>query len=121
MPLDYLDFDVSEDEDGACTFDAMAAVPAAHWPRLEAEVLHVLGWALDTFGPPSPPDEGGDWDCELQAIEEVATPLDAQWSPGALGIALQRAPAAPPRISFSLTLSGSPAFGDAFRAAFGLD
>lgn len=121
MPLDYLDFDASEDEAGACTFDAMAAVSAAHWPRLEAELLQVLAWAQDAFGPPSPLDEGGDWDCELQAVEETATPLDAHWSPGARGIALQRGPSAPPRISFSLTLSGSPAFGAAFRAAFGLE
>lgn len=122
MPLDWLDFDFSEDEDGNGSFDAMAAATPAQWAALEAEVLRVLDWAEDTFPDARAPlDEGGTWDVELQAVEEVATPLQVDADLAAGRLRLARGTAGAPRITLSLTLSGNPAFCAALREAFGVD
>ena len=122
MNLDYLDFDYSEDEDGHGSFDAMAAVAPAQWPALQAEVQRVLAWAHGEFpGACGPLEDGGQWDCELQAVSETPRPLDLRYDE-ATGV-LRVADGAPgqPRITLSLTLSGTPAFCDALREAFAID
>ena len=122
MELQYLDFDASEDADGHGSFDAMAAVTTAQWPALQAEVLAVLAWAEDTFpGARAPLEEGGSWDCELQAVEEVATTLQVEPDAGGRQLLLRRGATGAPRTTLSFTLTGSAEFCSAFREAFGLD
>jgi hypothetical protein len=116
--LDWLDFDYSEDAEGHGSFDAMASAPEAQQHGLQAEVVRVLAWAHEAFGPPQALDEGGEWDLELQGVRELATPLDVRWTPGAATLELRAGAAGAPRVTLSLTLSGTPAFCDAFRQAF---
>ena len=122
MNLDYLDFDFSEDAQGHGSFDAMASAAPAQLPALQAEVLRVLDWAQREFGGRRAPlDEGGDWDYELQGVQEVATPLDVAWDAAAARLRLAPGAAGPPRVTLSLTLGGTPQFCAAFRAAFEID
>lgn len=122
MTLDYLDFDFSEDADGHGSFDAMASTVPAQLPALQAEVLRVLDWAQREFaGRRGPLDEGGDWDYELQGVQEVATPLDVAWDPATARLRLAPGAAGAPRVTLSLTLGGTPQFCAAFREAFGID
>jgi hypothetical protein len=118
--LSFLDFDSSEDADGQGTFDAMASAEPARMAPLEAEIVQVLQWAQREFGAPAPLDDGGTWDWELQGVQEVATALDVSVDTAAARLQWQPREAAPPRITFTLTLTGTPAFCEAFRAAFGL-
>lgn len=119
--LDYLDFDYSEDADGNGSFDAMAAVAPQRLAALQAELLRVLDWASQEFGGVRGPlDDGGDWDCELQGMQEVATPLQVRYEGAAGGLQLEPATAGVPRITLSLTLGGTPAFCAALRERFGL-
>ena len=67
MTLSYLDFERTEDTDGAVTLDAMASVPPADLPAVRAEIDAVLGWLLSRFGDRQGPlDEGGAWDADVQ-------------------------------------------------------
>ncbi|WP_298932871.1 hypothetical protein [uncultured Ramlibacter sp.] len=121
MPLQYLDFDYSEDADGHGSFDAMASAAPAQLAALQAEVLQVLQWAQGEFpSGPAPLDEGGDWDCELQGVQEVATALEVRYDAQAGQLHTQAGAAAAPRTTLSLTLSGTPQFCAALRQAFGL-
>lgn len=119
MVLQYLDFESSGDAEGRGSFDAMASVAPAQFGALQAEVLRVLGWAERSFGPAAALDEGGEWDYELQGTRETSTPLRVQY--GAGGLDLHDAAPATPRITLSLTLSGTPAFCEALRSAFAID
>jgi hypothetical protein len=118
MSLDFLDFEFSEDADGHGTFDAMASAHPAQLAALQAEIVQVLQWAGREFGAAAPLDEGGAWDCELQAVQEVATALDVRFDARSGRLQLEARDAAAPRTTFTLTLSGTPPFCDAFRAAF---
>lgn len=42
----------------------------------------------------APLDEGGDWDFELQGLQEVPAPLDVRWDEGAGRLELRPAPRA---------------------------
>ena len=119
--LDYLLFDATEDEEGHGSFDAMAAVEERRWPALQAEVARVLGWAHAGFGPPSPLDEGGEWDCELAGVRELTTPLAVHWVEGSPALELQEEGEGRARITLTVTLTGTPGFCDAFRREFGVD
>jgi hypothetical protein len=119
MSLHYLEFDFSGDEEGHGSFDAMASVPPAQFPALQAEVLRVLGWAERAFGPAAALEEGGEWDYELQGTRENTTPLRVLY--GAGGLDLHDAAPATARITLSLTVGGTPAFCEALRGAFGLE
>ena len=116
MELHWLDFDASEDEDGNGSFDAMAAAEPAQLPALQAEIVRVLQWAEAEFGSPAPLDEGGAWDCELQGVREVATTLAVDYAAGQLR--LREGATGAPRVTLSITLTGTPAFCEAFRQAF---
>lgn len=118
--LHFLEFDSSEDEQGHGSFDAMAAAAPAQLAALQAEVARVLDWAHAQFGAPGALEEGGEWDCELQGVRELATPLQVRWRPGA-GLELQPGRAGEPRVTLSLTLTGTPAFCAALRDAFTLE
>jgi len=121
VELHYLDFDYTEDADGNGSFEAMASVMPAHRDALLAEVACVLRWAHDTFpGMHGPLDAGGEWDHELQGVNEVATTLelsfDAQHGrvdvrPGNTGVT---------RLAISLSVVGTPAFCDAFGSLLNL-
>ena len=121
MTLDYLDFDFSEDPDGHGSFDAMASAAPAQLTALQAEVLRVLDWAHRDFaGQRGPLDDGGDWDYELQGVQEIATPLEVRYDPAAVRLQLEPGATGAPRVTLSLTLSGTPQFCAAFRDAFGI-
>ena len=96
--LRYLDFDYSEDDAGCGTWDAMASVWPAQRDALQAEVAQVLDWAHSEFPERHGPlDEGGEWDHDVQSVPEAG------------------------RYTLTLTISGTPAFGTAWRARFGSD
>lgn len=122
MNLDFLDFDFSEDADGLGSFDAMASATTAQLAALQAEVLRVLDWAHGEFaGARGPLDEGGEWDYELQGVQEVPTALDVRYDETARRLDLRPAGTGPARVTLSLTLTGTPAFCEAFRREFELD
>ncbi len=122
MTLDYLDFDYTEDEDGHGSFDAMAGVAPAQWPALLAEVQQVLAWAHREFpGARGALEDGGQWDCELQGVCEVPTPLDLRFDEGTGQVKESQGTPGQPRLTLSLTLSGTPAFCAALREAFAIN
>ncbi len=94
--MNYLVFDRSEGDDGVTTLEALATTFADRHGAVMAEVQHVLDWAWCHF-PHSrgPADAGMDWDDDLQVAIE----------PGGWH-------------AVTLTLTGSPAFVEAFLAAF---
>lgn len=121
MELHYLDFDSSGDDDqGQGSFEAMAGAAPHQWPALEAEVRQVLDWAHAAFGPAAAIEDGGEWDYALHGVREVATPLQVHYRAGADRLALEPGAADPPRVTLTLTLTGTPAFCAALREAFGL-
>lgn len=120
MPLDYLDFDYSEDAEGTGTWDAMASVPPDRLPALHAEIERLLAWAHRAFaGRRGPCEEGGDWDYDLQAQAEDGAPLPIAYDAARARLDASAAPAGG-RTTVTLSLSGSAAFGEALREAFGL-
>ena len=123
--LRYLDFDYSEDGEGTGTWDALASVTSAHWSALRAELLLVLDWAHQRFGGQRGPlEEGGDWDYDLQTLQEGACALHLDYVPGdgaASQLHAHGSPELPARYTVSLALSGGAAFGEALRQRFALD
>jgi len=113
MPLDYLIFDPTDEEDGACSFDALASVLPDRLPALLREVQAVLAWAQGAFGGP---DADGEWDYELQATDEGGELVAISYDAARTQVAVPQPPAG--RITLGLTVRGSAAFADAFRAAF---
>ena len=118
MSLDYLDFDFSGDDHEHGSFDAMASVAPAQLHALQAEMARVLDWAERAFGPAAALEEGGDWDYELQGTRETSVPLQVQYGSG--GLSLHDAGPGVPRVTLSLTLTGTPAFCAALRDAFSI-
>ena len=116
MQLHYLIFDFTDEDTGAGSFDAMASALPARLPALISETEGVLQWARREFGDPSPAEDGGQWDFELQATGEHDTALEVSCD-------LQRGRVSLPqgtggRVTLSLTLSGSRMFCEAFSQAF---
>ncbi len=121
MTLQYLDFDDSEDGHGHGTFEAMASVPSARLPALQAEIAQVLDWAHANFpGQRAPLEEGGEWDYQLDSQQEWVVPETLDYDEATRQF--RRQPGAPgePRHVVSLALSGSAQFCEALRARFGL-
>ena len=117
--LSYLDFDYSEDEQGIGTWDAMASVSASRVPALAAEIAQVLCWASREFtGRQGPIDEGGDWDYDLQSLNDDGQPLPACFDSGKGQLDLPAAGHG--YTTVSLSLAGSAQFGAALQAAFGV-
>lgn len=119
MQLHYLDFDFSDEESGRGSFDAMASVLPGRLPALLEEIAAVLRWAGQEFGAAGALEDAGEWDYELQALAEPDTPLQIAYDGSAGALSLSPAPDGTARITLTLTLSGSPAFCEAFRASFG--
>ena len=95
--MEFLLFDESEGDDDTALFDAVASVVPDHEAQVEAEIAAVLAWAESTFpGRRAPVEEGGEWDAAVH-IE----PDDAGR-----------------RRSYALSVTGTRAFGEAFREQF---
>lgn len=122
MQLQYLDFEFADEESGRGSFDAMASVLPESLPALLAELRAVLTWAVGAFGPVHADDGDGDsdWDYELQGIAEPATLLAIDFDAVSGTIVLVPA-GGKSRKTLTLTLSGSPAFCEAFQARFEVD
>lgn len=118
-PLSYLLFDATDEESGACGFDAMASVWPDRLPALLAEVQAVLAWATRLFGAPSGPGDTFDtdeWTFDLQATASDGAPMDITWD-------TQRQQVVAPvtadgLVTLTLTVSGHRVFAEAFRDAF---
>jgi hypothetical protein len=115
MELQYLLFDFTDEEGGACSFEAMASVLPAGLGPLLREVEAVLAWAYGDFGAPSAAEDGGEWDFDLHAANENDAPLAVAYDVRSARVLLA---AAPGRVTLTLTVTGSRAFGTAFRDAF---
>jgi hypothetical protein len=96
-PLRYLTFDVSDNDEGVVTIEALASTSLAQHAAVLAEAQQVLDWAWRTFPHThGPADEGGEWDHDLQ----VGVEGDG-WH------------------AVALTLTGTSGFAREFEAAFG--
>jgi hypothetical protein len=95
--MQYLSFDLSDDDDGVSTLEALASTSAAQHAAVMDEIRQVLDWAWRTFPHThGAVEDGGDWDHDLQVRVE-----DGGWH------------------AVTLTLAASPAFVAEFMAAFG--
>ena len=96
-PLQYLTFDLSDNDEGVVTIEALASTSAAQHPAVLAEAHAVLDWAWRAFPHThGPADEGGEWDHDLQVGVE-----GGGWH------------------AVTLTLTGTAEFARAFGATFG--
>jgi hypothetical protein len=116
MDLQYLDFDFSDEDSGAGSFDAMAAVRPDRMPALLREIGSVLRWAHRAFGAAGAVQEEGEWDFDLQAVADPNRPLAIAYAESSGEVTVAGAGGA--LTTVTLTLTGSPAFCDAFRQAF---
>jgi hypothetical protein len=97
--LRYLTLDLSDNDEGITTIEALASTSAAQHLAALAEAQQVLDWAWRTFPHThGPADDGGQWDHDLQ----VGIEGDG-WH------------------AITLTLTGTPEFAAEFSAAFGDD
>ena len=115
----YLLFEATDEESGACAFDAMASVLPDRLPALLAEVQVVLAWATRLFGPPSSAcdeSDAAEWAFDLQATDAAGAPLAISWDVQRAQVLLPAAMEG--RLTLTLTISGHSAFADAFRHAF---
>lgn len=95
MTTKFLEFDLSEDTHGLCTWDALASPAAGHTPALQAEVQSLVQHLTRALGSAGPVDEGHLWDMDLQIHDErgQSVRLEACTWPGG-------------RITLALSLSG---------------
>jgi hypothetical protein len=119
MQLHYLVFDFTDEDSGYGSFDAMASVQPGRLPPLLAEIAAVLRWARSGFGAAGALQDEGEWDFQLQGLEEPDTPLDVKYDEGRGEVLLAPADGAE-LVTLTFTLGGSPAFCEAFREAFGV-
>ena len=97
IALQFLSFDVSDNDEGVVTIEALASTSAAQHAAVLAEAQQVLDWAWRAFAHThGPADEGGEWDHDLQ----VGVEGDG-WH------------------AVTLTLTGTAEFAREFGAAFG--
>ena len=120
MDLQYLDFDFSGDAHGQGSFDAMASVDAAQLKAVDAEIRAVLDWAQRSFGPAAALDDGGEWDYALQGVWHVDTQLTVRYAPDAGCLDMKPGELDPPRVTLTLTVTGTDAFCSAMREAFAI-
>ena len=119
MTLRYLVFDPSEDPEGGGVFDAMASTGPQQAAAVLAEVAQVLDWAHATFpGQRAPVEEGGEWDFDLHAVQEVATPQALDYDARRRAFDVKPGTPGPPRHTVTLSIGGTAAFCEAFRGRF---
>jgi hypothetical protein len=122
MPLHYLDFDYGEDTEGVGTLEAMASTWPEQIAAVHAEVAQVLSWAFATFPDRRGPiEEGGDWDYDLQGIQEFTVPQTLRYDDVAQQLSVEAGPPGKPRCMVTVSFSGIAEFCAAFRQEFGLD
>lgn len=115
MNFQFLEFDSSEDSEGLVCWDALAQPAPHHTLAMLQEVTALLAWAhRQGQYAPGPLEDGADWDFDLQ-IHDGHVPIETQWSSARQTLDLSPTPQANTRISLSLSLSGTPAFAEAFR------
>ena len=96
-PLHYLTVDLSDNDEGIVTIEALASTSAVQHAAAMAEVQQVLDWAWRAYPHThGPADDGGQWDHDLQ----VGVEGDG-WH------------------AVALTITGSAEFAREFAAAFG--
>lgn len=101
MPLQFLEFDASEDTDGLRNWDAVASPAPRHNPALLNELGAVLTHLAGALGAAGPLDDGHAWDLDLHIQDEQHRPLLPE-----------AARACPLRLTLSLSLSGTQALAD---------
>lgn len=116
MDLQFLEFDCSEDSEGVVCWDALAQPAARHQAAMVQEVTQLLAWA-HAFSPqsPGPLEDGAEWDFDLH-MQAPTSAIQAHWHAGENRLVF--CPVPPPNevISLSLSISGTAAFAEAFRA-----
>lgn len=100
MSLKFLEFDLSEDTEGLCTWDALASPAATHTAALLDEVRTLLHRLTQQLGPAGSVDDGHAWDMDLQIHDEAGQALPLQGWSASVG-----------RITLSLSLSGGAELG----------
>ena len=70
-PLRFLGVDVSDNDEGVVTIEALASTTAAQHAAVLAEAQQVLDWAWRAYPHThAPADEGGEWFHDLQVAVE---------------------------------------------------
>jgi hypothetical protein len=96
ITLRLLTLDMSDNDEGIVTIEALASTSAAQHAAARAEAQQILDWAWRAFPHThGPADDGGEWDHDLQVTDE-----GEGWH------------------AVTLTLSGTPEFARAFAARF---
>ena len=122
MTLAHLDFDYSEDTEGIGVFDAMASTGPRQVAAVHAEIAQVLGWAHTVFPRRrGPVGDGGDWDYDLQGMQESTTPETIEFDEAANCVRVRAGEPGVSRHTVTVSISGTPEFCAAFRAQFDLD
>lgn len=95
--MNFLNFSLTEVEDGVSSLEAMASTAAEQHKAALDEAQQVIDWAWQKFPQAHGPlDDGADWDHDLQVTTE-----DGGWH------------------TVTLTLTGTARLVDAFIATFG--
>lgn len=119
MNLNYLDFEFSEDTEGVGLFDAMASVKPQQLASVHDEIAQVLRWAFEAFGDTrGAVEDGADWDFDLQSQQDVTMTESIDFDPASGRVQVAGQTVGVPRHTLTLSLSGSPAFCQAFRQVF---
>jgi hypothetical protein len=121
MTLHYLDFDYGEDTEGVGTLEAMASTWPDQVAAVHAEIAQVLDWAFATFPDRRGPiEEGGDWDYDLQGMQEFTAPQTLRYDEATRRLSVELGPPGKPRHTVNVSFSGTSEFCAAFRQQFGL-
>ncbi len=119
MSLRYLHFDYAEGTDGTGTLEAMAATWPEQVPAVRAEIVRVLDWAHRGFaGRHGPIEEGGDWDYDLQGLQEFTAPEAWHYDEVTQRLSVEAGPPGKPRHTVTVCFSGNRAFCSAFMQHF---
>ncbi len=117
MELDYLDFDHNDNGDGSASWDAMANLLPARLSAALLEVERVLGWAHAEFGNAG---EWCDWDYDLQCQQDGAEDLSATFDCESQALRCTLPAMDGERCTLTLTLRGTPSFGEALQKRFSI-
>ncbi|MEY8876346.1 MAG: hypothetical protein AB9M60_07540 [Leptothrix sp. (in: b-proteobacteria)] len=122
MPaLRFLQFDLSDADDGHATLDAMASVRPDQLPALHAEVVRVLAWAHAEWPDgPGALDDGASWDVDLQASTERSSRQRLHYDPERRALQADEPGREVLRHTLTLSIAASAAFAQAFVDAFGV-
>lgn len=122
MSLRYLNFDYAEGTDGTGSFEAAASTWPDQVQAVHAEIVQVLAWAYAEFpNQRGPLDEGFDWDYDVHGMQEMTAPEVLHYDELTRQLSVEAGPASKPRHTLTLSLSGTPAFCEAFIQQFGLN